>query len=124
MGSGDRPKSLILVGPSRYGKTEWARSLGAHWYFNGLFNMDEIHGSVDYAVFDDVNIEFFLGQYKGWFGAQKEFTLTDKYKGKRKLLWGKPIIWCCNESPMNSKGVDSDWLEANTMVVYIANKLF
>lgn len=37
-GGRERPKSLILCGPTRLGKTEWARSLGTHMYFNGMCN--------------------------------------------------------------------------------------
>ena len=34
----------------------WARSLGSHAYFGGLFSLEEweIDENVDYAVFDDI----------------------------------------------------------------------
>lgn len=121
---GSRPKSLVLIGESRLGKTAWARSVGPHWYFNGLFNMDVTRGDADYAVLDDINMEFFLSQYKGWLGAQEEFTMTDKYRHKAKLMWGRPCIWCSNEDPRSAKGVDRDWLDANCIFVHVYDKLF
>ena len=35
------------------GKTVWARSLGRHAYFGGLFSMDEDIDGAEYAIFDD-----------------------------------------------------------------------
>jgi len=80
-----RPNSLILIGPSRCGKTEWARSLGKHMYFNNLLNLDDWDESADYIILDDFSpdITKFLPSWKCFFGGQKQFTLTDKYRGKR-----------------------------------------
>ena len=36
----DHPKTLILVGPSRLGKTQWARSLGNMCYWNNMIDLD------------------------------------------------------------------------------------
>ncbi|ORX47108.1 hypothetical protein BCR36DRAFT_371905 [Piromyces finnis] len=79
-GEWPRPNSLILVGPSRSGKTEWARSLGQHMYFNNLLNLDDWDESADYIVLDDFSSDItkFLPSLKCFFGGQKEFTLTDK----------------------------------------------
>ena len=43
----------------------------------------ETHCDAQYAIFDDMQggFDFFHG-YKFWLGGQKEFTVTDKYKGK------------------------------------------
>lgn len=119
----DRPKSLVLIGASRLGKTEWARSLGRHAFCGGLFNIDQIHEDVKYAVFDDVDINFFP-HYKNWFGAQAEFTATDKYRGKKNLIWGKPMIWCNNDDPRQGKDVDVAWMDANCIFVNIHTPLF
>ena len=35
------------------GKPVWARSLGRHAYFGGLFSMDEDIDGAEYAIFDD-----------------------------------------------------------------------
>lgn len=115
------------MGPSRLGKTEWARSLGQHLYFNGQFDLGQINDvnlpDVRYAVFDDFSWDSMAKFYKQWFGAQRTFTVTDKYKAKKTIQWGKPIIWLCN--PEDSHVIpDTCWMQANTIKVFIDNKLF
>lgn len=97
-----RPKTLFLCGPTRTGKTCWARSLGEHMYFCCMFNLNDWSNSAQYLVIDDFNWEFFPNK-KGFWGAQDTFTLTDKYKGKRTVKWGKPMIYICNpdQDPFN-----------------------
>ncbi|UJO02113.1 Rep [Molossus molossus associated gemykibivirus 1] len=122
---GRRGKSLVLIGPSRMGKTMWARSLGNHVYFGGLFCLDEFSPDVDYAVFDDIQggLEFFHG-YKFWLGHQQSFFATDKYRGKKLIHWGKPAIWCSNTDPRADKGADADWLDANCEFIFIDSPLW
>jgi DNA replication protein DnaC len=36
----NRFKGLILIGPTQTGKTQWARSLGKHSYFQSMFSLD------------------------------------------------------------------------------------
>lgn len=118
---GRRGRSLILIGPSRLGKTVWARSLRAnHVHFGNMFNLDEFREDCDYVIFDDMQggLEYFPG-YKGWLGHQSHFTATDKYRGKRAVNWGKPAIWCSNSDPRADKGADADWLDANCEFVFI-----
>jgi len=121
---GKRGQSLCLWGPSRNGKTIWARAHGPHAYFGGLFSLDENLDGVQYAVFDDINggIQFFP-QYKWWLGHQHQFYATDKYKGKRLIHWGKPAIWVSNNDPREEHGADRDWLNANVKFVYIDTPL-
>lgn len=108
-----RPKALVVWGPTRTGKTQWARSLGQHTYMSTLFNADDIDTECEYAIFDDIPIEFMKNSYKAWFGkclhnilslhlllttlstigAQETFTITDKYQKKRTITnWSKPFI--------------------------------
>ena len=54
----ERPKSLFLCSPSRFGKTEWARSLGCHMYFNNMINLDDWNPKADYIIFDDIDWKF------------------------------------------------------------------
>jgi len=115
-----RGKSLVLYGPTRTGKTIWARSLGNHAYFGGLFSMEEDISDAEYAVFDDFGGLKFLPSYKFWLGHQKQFYVTDKYKGKKLVEWGKPSIWINNEDPRQEFGIRADeveWLEANCTFV-------
>lgn len=75
-----------------------------------------------YIIFDDVEIDKWSA-YKQWVGAQKEFTLTDKYCQKETIVFGKPCIVLMNESPF-SRTWDSDWIVANCFIVNVIQKLF
>jgi len=108
------------------GKTLWARSLGNHAYFGGLFSMDEPLDDVAYAVFDDFGGLKFLPTYKFWLGHQKEFYVTDKYKGKQLVQWGKPAIWLNNVDPREEQGIRDDeieWLNANCDFIRLDREL-
>lgn len=110
----------MLWGESRLGKTLWARSLGKHAYFGGLFSLDEPIDGVEYAVFDDFGGMKFLPAYKWWLGHQAEFYVTDKYKGKKLVQWGKPSIWLSNQDPRDEHpAVDVEWLNANCEFVHL-----
>ena len=114
-----RVKSLILWGPTRTGKTLFARSLGRHSYFNLQFNLDSFSESSDYAVFDDIQGGFeFFHAYKGWLGAQKEFVITDKYKRKKTIKWGKPCIMLMNDDPAGCAKADYEWLLGNCDIIH------
>ncbi|XP_070049641.1 uncharacterized protein [Nicotiana tomentosiformis] len=56
--SSDRPLSLILEGPSRTGKTAWARSLGVHNYISGHLDLNakSYSNNVTYNVIDDISL--------------------------------------------------------------------
>lgn len=137
----ERPLSLCVVGPSRIGKTEWARCLGAsvhprslfilsdvmlgpHMYFHGLMNLADWDDAAEYIIFDDFDAKSFSSSYKAWFGAQKQFTVTDKYMKKQTVTWGKPMIWLSNDNPLDSGFFDRTWMESNTVVVNVRDKLF
>lgn len=117
-----------MYGPTRLGKTLWARSLGNHAYFGGLFSADEPTDGVDYAIFDDMQGGFeFFRSYKFWLGAQTQFYVTDKYRGKKLVKWGKPSIYLCNEHPFanaNKIGLDTDWIEGNCTIVEVTTPIF
>lgn len=125
-----RPRGLVLYGATRLGKTVWARSLGAHSYFGGLFNMDLFSEDGRYAVFDDIAGGFgFFPSYKCWMGGQFEFSVTDKYRHKRNVRWGKPAIWLCNTDPRldwykPGSGPDFEWMEANCDFVELSRAIF
>lgn len=119
----DRPKCLILVGPSRIGKTIWARSLGSHMYFNGLIDYAALDNGKKYVVLDDINIEY-LPHYKSWIGSQREFTVNPKYGKHFTFRWGKPCIWLGNYDPRRSDKVDSEWISRNSIYVQLTDSLF
>lgn len=122
-----RPNSLVLIGPSRTGKTEWARHFGPHMYFNTMLNLDDWDEDADYIVLDDFNsdINKFLPAWKCFFGGQKEFTLTDKYRGKKTVHWGKPMIWLSNEDIFKHLNIEqADFIKKNCTVICLTNKLY
>lgn len=117
----DRPKSLILYGETRTGKTHWARSLGPHMYFNGMFDMSLWNPNAEYAIFDDFDDWSKFYSYKQWLGAQLQFTITDKYRKKSTIKWGKPTIILSNSLPQFS---DQDWVRKNCFIVQVSAPLF
>lgn len=113
----------MLWGPSRTGKTTWARSLGSHIYYGSLFSGGEAlarHDEADYAVFDDMRggLKFFPA-YKDWLGAQAYPTVKALYKEPRTIKWGKPSVWISNSDPREAEGADVDWLNANCFFCYV-----
>lgn len=65
-------------------------------------------------------------------GGQFEFVVQDKYKGKRRIKWGKPTIFICNEDPRNEIGneklgasrIDWNWLEDNCLFYELHEPIF
>lgn len=93
---------------------------------NLLFNLDMFLAVKDtalYGVLDDIDIKYFP-TYKGWFGGQREFTGTDKYRKKVQIMWARPIIWCSNDDPRQSGAVDVDWLNEACIFVNVYERLY
>lgn len=120
-----RRRSLILIGPSRIGKTEWARSLGSHFYMNGYWNMGCFREDTEYGIFDDMEYSQFK-YFKQFMGSQSEFTASDKYKRNGVIKYGRPCIWICNEGLEEWKLTDvmRSWINMNCYVVYVDDNLF
>ncbi|QMS79232.1 REP [Eucalyptus urophylla associated virus] len=120
-----RPKSLILWGKSRTGKTLFARSLGPHIYHATEFNLACHTDDAEYAIFDDLKDGMRTKgfDYKCWLGGQHQFNCTDKYTKKRVISWGKPSIFITNDDPMMQAGVDFDWLRENVTIVHVEHRL-
>lgn len=94
-------------------------------HFGELFNMDDLIMDSSYAIFDDIDWKWFPGR-KGWLGAQKHFTVTDKYRHKRAVTWGKPCIWLTNKPLRDHEGMtlnDEEWIHANCIVVTLTREL-
>jgi len=119
--------SLVLYGPTRTGKTTWARCLRpkAHLYFCGLYSYAEAIRADDaeLAVFDDIagGIKFFP-MFKNWLGAQSQFQIKGLYRDPQLINWGKPCIWLCNSDPREDITNMSDihWLEGNCIFVEVS----
>ncbi|KAI9448725.1 hypothetical protein F5148DRAFT_1153368 [Russula earlei] len=122
----DRPKCLVVWGPSRTGKTSWARSLGNHVYLNSAWSAAEVDEDKDYIIFDDIPFENFFN-WQAFMGAQQQFIVTDKYMKKRTIRnWGKPCIWLNNRNPLEvtTDQWKRDWLQANCTFVNLEHKLW
>lgn len=120
-----RPKSLVLCGPSRIGKTEWARSLGRHTYWYGQPNIDTWDDGAEYLIMDDFSpdIAKYMPMWKGFFGAQKELNITQKYRGIYTKKYGKPLLWLCNSIPIMTDAM-REWMNENAIIVFIYDKMY
>lgn len=88
--------------------------------------------AADYLIYDD--IRFDPKFMKGLWGGQKQLTMTDKYRKKMTVKWGKPFIFICNpeDSPWeitDQKGdrvlyMKEDWWRANCVEVVINDRLW
>lgn len=120
-----RPKSLIIWGPSRLGKTIFATNLGTHIHWHRDFNLKRLTAvgveNIEYVIFDDIpwtNKALRDEGYKAWFGGQERFDTTDKYCGKSTITWGKQSIFLSNNDPYTNLTADEiDWFEANCVVI-------
>ena len=121
----ERPRSLYLVGPSRWGKTEWARVLGAHIYANAMLNLDNWDDDAGYMVLDDIRWDCLGPAKKQLIGAQSEITLTDKYRKKQTMAWGKPCIILVNDDmDVYDTCEERVWLKENAVYHSLTNKLY
>ena len=98
-----RPKSIIIEGPSRIGKTLWARSLGPHNYLCGHVDLNQkvFSNNSWYNVIDDVSPKY-LKHWREFIGAQKDWQSNTKYGKPILVQGGIPSIILCNPGPDTS----------------------
>lgn len=117
MERGDRLaiKSIWFCGPSMFGKTCLAESLGQHWYMQNMWNLECLSDNeAVYGVLDDIEWESLQISYKAVLGRQLNVNLTDKYKRKTLYKLGYPVIVCSNELPDFSL-TQRTWLRENVL---------
>lgn len=120
-----RPKSLIVRGESRLGKTLFATSLGPHIHWHGDFNlkryMEMDPEVVEYGIFDDISWKnpcFKGDKFKAWLGGNEHFEISDKMVGKFTVRWGKPCIIMTNRDPFAGLDMDDErWVRRNCVFV-------
>uniref|UniRef100_A0AAU6S5B1 Replication-associated protein n=1 Tax=Myotis capaccinii feces associated gemycircularvirus TaxID=3139979 RepID=A0AAU6S5B1_9VIRU len=123
-----RRRSLCIYGPTRVGKTTWARSLGMHVYFIGVLSGEVAlrdMPTAQYAIFDDIRggIKFFPS-WKEWFGCQMTVSVKKLYRDPVQVCWGKPCIWLSNADPRTGMEPDDiDWLEGNCDFIYLEDSI-
>nr|AMT75084.1 AC1 protein [Papaya leaf curl China virus] len=98
-----RPKSIVIEGDSRTGKTMWARSLGPHNYLCGHLDLSPRVYSNEawYNVIDDVDPHY-LKHFKEFMGAQRDWQSNTKYGKPIQIKGGIPTIFLCNPGPTSS----------------------
>nr|AFB83419.1 replication associated protein [Cotton leaf curl Burewala virus] len=98
-----RPRSIVIEGDSRTGKTMWARSLGPHNYLCGHLDLSPKIYSNDawYNVIDDVDPHF-LKHFKEFMGAQRDWQSNTKYGKPVQIKGGIPTIFLCNPGTNSS----------------------
>nr|AMT75094.1 AC1 protein [Papaya leaf curl China virus] len=98
-----RPKSIVIEGDSRTGKTMWARSLGPHNYLCGHLDLSPRVYSNEawYNVIDDVDPHY-LKHFKEFMGAQRDWQSNTKYGKPIHIKGGIPTIFLCNPGPTSS----------------------
>lgn len=122
-GPNQRWKLLVLCGPSRIGKTCWARSLGQHAWVSSQWSLDQYSAKAPYVVFDDVPWKL-IPQTKALFTntGYGEIICTDKYRPKQTLKT-KPAILCLNEEDWDSE-MDTPYWRSNMIIVRLSHPLF
>lgn len=126
----------MVVGPTRLGKTDWARTLGRHIYMCNTFNLSKWDNEAEYLIIDDIHF-CSMAEYgrKALWGAQREITLVDKWHKKKVVQWGRPLIFLCNDGEdfryMEDKrgkpvlrNAEMEWYKDNCVIVEVRNKLF
>nr|AIG55112.1 replication-associated protein [Dioscorea nummularia] len=132
----DRPISLILEGPSRTGRTEWARSLGPHNHICGHmdFNTHTLRNDVMYNVIDNIAPHYLkLKHWKKLIGAARDWQSNCKYGKPVQIIGGIPAIVLCNPGPESSYSEFLDksenislrqWTRQNARFEFITSPLY
>lgn len=126
-----RPKGLVLIGPSRTGKTSLMSLIGEFSYIKNVWNLDCWEGKTAYTIMDDMDAGdegkgLSFCWYKPFFGAQDAITVTDKFKPKEDIYNGKPLIWINNydiTETFRSK-TSQDYIKKNMIIIKISHCLY
>ncbi|CAM1504790.1 Fc.00g023810.m01.CDS01 [Cosmosporella sp. VM-42] len=123
---GGRPTALVLIGPSKYGKTEWALSFGKPAKMMGGWNMDELtKPGITHIVLNDIDVRRFP-HVREMLGCQEFVTATGRYREERTIALGIPVIWTCSEE--NSPLRFPEWVnyikQSGAVVVKLRSFLF
>ena len=89
-----------------------------------MFNLDDWQSDADYLIIDDIEWKYVPAK-KALLGAQEQFTMTDKYRKKVTLMWGKPTIYLCNpDQDVYNTCEERVWLRGNVQYTILHNKIF
>lgn len=119
----ERPKSLVLIGTTRLGKTEWARSLGTHNYWPNTITQDR-DKNARYAIIDDMDAWDKFPYKKQFMGCHKEIGLCLKYSRPEKLTWGIPTIFLWNPECVPYEVLQPGYYYDNCTIIELTSPLF
>ena len=126
-----RPRGLCLIGPSRIGKTRLMTTIGDFTYICNMWNMDSWETRPAYTIMDDVDpIDNDKGLnfawFKPFFGGQDIVTVTDKFRPKRDIVNGKPLIWLSNYKleDVFKRQPDLEYIRKNMEIIYVNRPLY
>lgn len=124
-----RPKGLCLIGDSRTCKTSLMTLFGPFVYIKNIWNSDNWEALPPYVIMDDMDAVdegkgLNFSWFKPFFGAQETVTITDKYRPKKDIVNGKPLIWINNFDLKETfkSAAAMDYIRKNMEIVYIHNK--
>lgn len=118
-----RTPCLFLIGPTRLGKTAWARSIvDVHTYWKSMVNLDEFNPDSKLLIFDDFDWKF-MPNPKGWLTQAGQCTVTDKYRHKKTITISMPAIFIANDLPEWSLSENTYW-RANSKIINIFAALY
>jgi hypothetical protein len=127
----ERPRGLIIISPTRYGKTVWARSIHTdHAYLQGEWNVDCIRADAKLLIFDNVSMSELLpsDRYKAFMGMETHFSITGKYRRRKPVTRGwKGFIYLCNVDPRTERGVSphaAAYITENCDIITLDRKLY
>lgn len=121
-----RPKGLCLIGDSRTCKTSLMTCFGPFVYIKNIWNSDNWEALPPYIIMDDMDAAdegkgLNFSWFKPFFGAQETVTITDKYRPKKDIVNGKPLIWINNFDLQETfkSAAAMDYIRKNMEIVYI-----
>lgn len=118
-----RTPCLFLIGPTKLGKTAWARSIvQPHCYWKSMVNLDEFNPDAKLLIFDDFDWKY-MPNPKGWLTQAGQCTVTDKYRHKKTIIVNMPSIYISNELPEWTISENLYWRD-NSKIINIVCKLF
>jgi hypothetical protein len=139
---GERPKSIVIEGFSRLGKTEFILSylthINLHYnYTRGDFDFSKQSHKNAYKIniFDDISIPQIRkeGLFKQIIGGQKGFKHNVKYAPKRTIAGKKLSIFLVNpdisfesycEWSENNGHKFHEYIRDNCIFIYVPDKLY
>lgn len=125
----DQPKALIIISETRFGKTNWARTITPdHTYVNTEWNPDSIKDDCRLLIFDNIEMAELLPKqrWKAFFGMQHTFNITGKYRGSREVNRGwKGFIYLSNTDPrLEVDKAKARYITLNSHIITLDKPLF